>query len=57
MDQEDAGTIPIIALTADINGSEASRCREAGMDDCISKPIDPGTLFSRLASEFQTRLT
>ena len=56
MDQEDAETIPIIALTADINGSEAARCKEAGINDCISKPIDPAKLFGRLAAEFQKRL-
>ena len=56
LDQEDAATIPIIALTADITGDEEERCREAGMNDCISKPVDPERLFSRLAGEFQKRL-
>lgn len=49
----DAGTIPIIALTADVTESVGERCRQAGMDYFISKPLEPAHLFSILTEEFQ----
>jgi two-component system sensor histidine kinase RpfC len=33
--------VPIIALTADITPEVAQRCHEAGMDACLTKPIEP----------------
>ena len=35
----DAGRIPIIALTANVQPEQVLRCREAGMDDHVGKPI------------------
>lgn len=40
--------VPIIGLTADVTGSVHERCREAGMDDCLSKPIEPHILLDAL---------
>ncbi len=53
LNQADAGTIPIIALTADATEHVYDRCREAGMNDCICKPADPDRLFGTLAREFE----
>jgi len=39
---------PIIALTANALAETLSRCREAGMDDLITKPIVPARFYSRL---------
>jgi PAS domain S-box-containing protein len=36
---------PIIAMTANAFAEDKSRCFEAGMDDFITKPIDPEGLF------------
>jgi two-component system, sensor histidine kinase RpfC len=37
--------IPIIALTADATEQVKQRCAEAGMDDCLTKPIEPRRLI------------
>jgi signal transduction histidine kinase/FixJ family two-component response regulator/HPt (histidine-containing phosphotransfer) domain-containing protein len=37
--------LPVIALTAHVMDGETTRCREAGMDDCVSKPMDVNSLY------------
>ena len=37
--------LPIIAMTAHATIEEKQKCLDAGMNDHISKPIDPGALF------------
>jgi two-component system sensor histidine kinase/response regulator len=41
--------LPIIAMTAHATLEERQRCLDAGMDDHISKPIDPGMLFETVS--------
>ena len=42
--------VPIVALTADATEAAAEQCREAGMDDCLTKPIEPDRLLRALAA-------
>ncbi|WP_260598564.1 PAS domain S-box protein [Sphingomonas endolithica] len=39
-----AATMPIVALTASAQPEHLARCREAGMDEHLTKPLDPGKL-------------
>lgn len=49
LDRQDAGTIPIIALSADAYDEDVARTRSAGMDAHIAKPIDPQLLYAELS--------
>ncbi|HSV27959.1 MAG TPA: ATP-binding protein [Candidatus Omnitrophota bacterium] len=42
------GSVPIVALTANAMRGDEERCRAAGMDDHVSKPIDPRLLFAAI---------
>ncbi len=42
--------IPIIALTADVTTVDTAKCREAGMNDYVSKPIDEKELYDKIIS-------
>jgi CheY-like chemotaxis protein len=46
--QHPTSNIPIIAMTADVVGEVKERCLQAGMNDYVSKPIDPRELFTAL---------
>ena len=43
-------TLPIIALTADVTTIDVAKCKEVGMDDYVSKPVDERLLYSKLIS-------
>lgn len=40
--------VPIIAYTAEVNGSGKLNVDEAGMDDLLTKPVDPKELFRKI---------
>ncbi|MCV9934454.1 ATP-binding protein [Flavobacterium sp. LS1R47] len=40
--------IPIIALTADVTTVDVEKCRAAGMNDYMAKPVDERLLYSKL---------
>jgi signal transduction histidine kinase/ActR/RegA family two-component response regulator/HPt (histidine-containing phosphotransfer) domain-containing protein len=44
-----AGRVPIVGLTANVMEADRRRCLEAGMQDCLGKPIDWGRLFAAMA--------
>ena len=43
---------PIVALTADVLETGRRACQEAGMDDFLTKPIDPAELDQMIQSLF-----
>ncbi|MDB5429726.1 MAG: multi-sensor hybrid histidine kinase [Caulobacter sp.] len=45
----DAAATPIVAMTANVLPEQVERCRAAGMNDHIGKPIDPARLFGAIA--------
>ena len=44
----DAARTPIIAMTANVLPEQVARCREAGMDDHLGKPINLPQLLAAL---------
>ena len=40
--------IPIIALTADVTTVDVGKCKQFGMDDYISKPIEEKLLYNKI---------
>jgi signal transduction histidine kinase/DNA-binding response OmpR family regulator len=46
--QPEFQSLPIIAMTANVMASDRDKCSEAGMNDHLSKPIDPEALFATL---------
>ena len=48
MDREDAGRIPIIAMTANAFTEDRLRAKEAGMDEHIAKPVDAKLLIKAI---------
>ncbi len=45
---DDAGKVPVIALTANAMAGDRERYLQAGMDDYVSKPIEMSALFGAL---------
>jgi two-component system sensor histidine kinase/response regulator len=48
-------TLPIIAMTANAMASDREKCLQAGMNDHVSKPIDPDALFATMVRWIKPR--
>jgi len=53
LNRADAGTIPIIAMTADAFEESIREAKEAGMDGYVTKPIEPQKLFETLRAHIK----
>lgn len=47
--------LPVVAMTANANSEDRERCREAGMDDFVTKPVRLKTLFDVMAAVLAKR--
>ncbi|MCI2061589.1 MAG: ATP-binding protein [Eubacteriaceae bacterium] len=49
LSREDAGTVPVVAMTADAFEESRIAAAEAGMNGYVTKPIDPENLYRTIA--------
>ncbi len=55
MEREDARTIPIIAMTANVFDEDVERSLQAGMNVHLSKPIEPERLYETMTKLIRKR--
>ena len=53
LNRPDARTVPIFAMTANAFADDAERSRSAGMNEHLTKPLEPDTLLRTLAKYLQ----
>lgn len=53
LDRADAGTVPIIALSANVMDSDVRKSKMAGMDEHLAKPVNANQLLNAIAGCLQ----
>ena len=53
MERQDAARVWIVAMTADAFVEDVRQAKEAGMNEHISKPVEPGRLQEILYQQFK----
>ncbi len=51
MQRKDAARIPIIAMTASTFAEDVRRCREAGMNEHVGKPLNMAEMIAKIAKQ------
>ncbi|SHJ86368.1 ATP-binding protein [Hespellia stercorisuis] len=56
LDREDAGKVPILAMTANAYDSDIQQSKEAGMNEHLAKPIEPQVLYEAVERQIGNRI-